>query len=194
VQSQDIPNGGTSSTDADPSAVHDGTPPHSVIVDPRLALPDSSPVQRSMTIEAVATDGGPAAPVIDPSLDASDDPDDDAGPSSDDPLDIDMVEGDAGHMGALSLKITQAAMEAVLESARRGSLGTETVARRSVSPHPLDVGSVEVNETDVYELDDPVEDEGEADLVAAGLIAEEDYHPSDPLDGILVKHMLDPGQ
>ena len=197
---QELQNGG-SSNDAGPSAAtaaaaHDGSPPHSVVVDPQLSQPDSSPVQRSMTIDANDT----PVPVIDPSLDASSEADDGGAPSDDEGLDMDMDMDAAAapdHISALSLKITQAAMEAVLESARQGEGSlVEAAARHSGSPpHPLNVDDgLSAKDADGY-CDGQVE--GDADLIATGLIADEDFHRSEPLDHMLTEDgepMLHPGQ
>lgn len=121
------------------------TPLHNNAVDPRLSHPDPNPNQQLMDVETSTSTSHtpdaqkssfPSAPVIDPALDVSSNVSGSAsgqqgnhGPNSG------LATLNEEEMKAISLQITQAAMEAVLESAKRESNLADVTSKASGTPN-----------------------------------------------------------
>jgi hypothetical protein len=141
-RSQGMQNGIAPTNEHAPTTDNKGSRPESAtrggVVDPRLSRPEGGLNQQETANSAPrASDAQamvqsyPSAPVIDPSLDATTSASvggEDLGEN---------IGGMASEDIALSLKITQAAVEAVLESVRRESV--EAAARVSPAPNGLNV-------------------------------------------------------
>ena len=232
AQTQGMQNGIVSNEHA-PATDHNGSRPgsasHGNVVDPRLSHTGAGPSERAVDC-ASSTSRGPDAqgeltqsypntPVIDPSLDVS------AGGSAIGTSHTDNTGVNIGETDSedISLKITQAAMEAVLESVRRET-NLDVVSLGPGTPNSLNVKRTNglqgngfwSNDADtrrappLSEVDGEVDADGEADgeveeelLITHELTADQGFHtpihPSRPapMEHILTEDgtpMLNPGQ
>ena len=215
VRAQGNQNGMSSENDTENSPSSTSTPVAHNVVDPRLSHIDANSRQGAMDIDVISSSNTPdgqrqayaTAPVIDPSLDTP----------TETPAGGDLHDRENGNSvdqadsEALSLKITQAAVEAVFESVMRESKLSDEASRGSAdvrNGNGRDIDHADIRSRSSEGGLDPnvnedVEDDSRDELhITADLVPDRQYHSPlhlsrpEPMAHIMTEDglpMLNPG-